>query len=364
MADASPSAPRRGVPEAKNDSGGARERKLPWTRRWLRARGRSLEITKAGYIFIALTLGIGFAAINSGSNLLHVVFGVQLGVVVASGMLSERMVSRVRPRRVVTSPLYAGVAGALRVDLENTSRRGVLFSVSVEDDDRFERAGTTTPVFSLALPSRGQTSLHASVTLPQRGRHPLPPAVVSTRFPFGLFVKRKEISESGTVLVYPRIRDLPALAPGAALIGDGERSGRIARSGEFHGLDEYREGQSMRRIHWPASARRGRLVVREMEGDGDRSWVLELGRGRAGDPDFESAVEDVASRAVSALREGGIAVGLRIGDELVVAPGGGAGQERRILDVLATVGFERTKEFGTVATSPPHSSPLAEGALE
>ena len=61
-----------------------------------RGTGNNIEITKAGYLFIALALAIGFAAINSGSNLLHIIFGVQLGVVVASGMLSERMVSRAR----------------------------------------------------------------------------------------------------------------------------------------------------------------------------------------------------------------------------------------------------------------------------
>ena len=63
-------------------------------RRFLSARGRSLEIAKAGWLFIVITLAVGFAAINTASNLLHALFGVQLGLIVASGALSERMVSR------------------------------------------------------------------------------------------------------------------------------------------------------------------------------------------------------------------------------------------------------------------------------
>ena len=96
---------------------GANAKKLSWMRRWLSARGRSLEITKAGFVFIGLTLAVGFAAINSGSNLLHVIFGVQLGVIIASGMLSESMVQRAKVLRRVSSPIHAGGRGALTVEL-------------------------------------------------------------------------------------------------------------------------------------------------------------------------------------------------------------------------------------------------------
>ncbi len=322
----------------------AGRRKLSWMRRWLSARGRSIEITKAGFVFISLTLAVGFAAINSGSNLLHVIFGVQLGVIVASGMLSERMVTRTGARRVVTSPLFAGAPGALRVDTHNRSERGVLYSVSIEDDDRFEGYGSMGPVFTLALGPDEQQSQHTSVTLPRRGRHRLPPAVAVTRFPFGLFVKRKEIDDAAEVLVYPRIRPIPGIGRGSAVLGEGESAGKIARAGEFYGLDEWRRGHELRRVHWPATARRGKLVVCDFEGEGDHTWILELGSGRAGEPAYEAAIEDLASRAVSALREGGFAVGLRVAGELVLPAASGAAQERRLLDLLATVGFEDPRD--------------------
>lgn len=332
-------------------------RKLKWSRRWLSARGRSLEITKAGFVFIGLSLAVGFAAINSGSNLLHVIFGVQLGVIVASGLLSERMVTRAKVRRGLTSPLFAGAPGAVKVDLRNPSERGVLYSVSIEDDERYQAMGSMAPVFSLAVAPLDEHSQYTTVTLPRRGRHRLPPAVVATRFPFGLFVKRKQLDEAAEVLVFPRISPTSGSGAGSQVEGEGEATGRLARNGEFYGLDEFRDGHDVRRVHWPATARRGKLVVVEHEGDGDRTRFLDLASGRAGDPSFESEVERVASLAVAALREGGVAVGLRIDDEVVVAPASGAAQERRLLEVLATLGFDDVREGSSLSGKERGATP-------
>src|SRR5262249_29487509 len=34
---------------------------------------------------------------------------------------------------------------------------------------------------------------------------------------------------------------------------------------ELHSVREYQEGESLRRVHWPSTARRGRLIVKELE---------------------------------------------------------------------------------------------------
>jgi len=317
-------------------------RKVPFYRRMLTAYGRSLEITKAGWLFIVLTLAVGFAAINSGANLLHVLFGCQIGLILASGMLSENMVQRARVRRRVASPLHAGSRGALIVELRNGSERGDMISVSVEDDDRIDSPDQSEPVFSVAV-AGGQTAiLHTSVVMSRRGLHPLPKAVIATRFPFGLFVKRREINHSDEdeerVLVYPRVHPVDVGELREFQRGQGEARGARARAGEFYGLAEYREGQELRRIHWPATARLGKAVVQEFEARGEAEQILGLATGRSGEPEFEAEVERVASQAVALLREGRVATGLRYGDTLVVEPDSGPSHERRLLDFLALVG--------------------------
>ena len=51
---------------------------------------RRLKVTKLGWWFMGLTLGIGLAAINTGNNLLFLVLGMLLASIVISGVLSEQ----------------------------------------------------------------------------------------------------------------------------------------------------------------------------------------------------------------------------------------------------------------------------------
>lgn len=318
---------------------GPKRPKISLLRRMLTARGRSLEITKAGWLFILLTLAVGFAAINSGSNLLHVVFGCQMGMIVASGVLSERMVRRAVVRRSVESNLHARAPAALRVELRNASPEGGLLAVSVEDDDRQTGGGAMHPVFSLALGPSERVHMGSTVVMPNRGLHRLPPAVVATRFPFGLFIKRRELPRGTQVLVYPPIHPVPIAHERVVHAREGESaSGAKARAGEFFGLREYRDGDDVQHVHWPATARLGRTVLREHESHGITEHWIELAPGVTGTPGFETRVEEAASEALALLRKAERTVGLKYANEIVVAPGLGPEQETRILGFLATAG--------------------------
>jgi uncharacterized protein (DUF58 family) len=317
---------------------GRKRPKRSLLRRALTARGRSLEITRSGWLFILLTLAVGFAAINSGANLLHAIFGAQMALIVGSGILSESMVRRTVARRVVVGEIFAGQPAAVNVELSNIDPRGEVFSVSVEDDDRHATDDACAPVFAVRIGAARTTKVPTTVVLTRRGRHPMPAAVVATRFPFGLFVKRRELARGEPLLVYPRIHEVQTTHAEDPLTELGDAPRRRARAGEFFALREYRDGDDLRRMHWPAVARLGRPVVRELESDGDRQLVLELDEGLTGDPGFEARVEQCASLAVASLARDGVAVGLRYAGELVVAPGSGDEQRRRVLGVLALVG--------------------------
>src|SRR5205814_7019129 len=102
-----------------------------------------------------------------------------------------------------------------------------------------------------------------------------------------------------------------------------------SRSGEFHGLREFRSGDDPRDIHWRTSARRGRPFVRELEEETGRIVMIVLETGAApvaGDPvrAFEDAVSLAASLAVALLRKG-LQVGLKT-DGAQVTPSSGTGQ--------------------------------------
>ena len=78
-------------------------------RRWFRP-PRRLKLTREGKYFIGITFGVGFAAINTGNNLLYLLLGMLLSLIVVSGVLSElslrelTVVRRLPPRAQVARP--------------------------------------------------------------------------------------------------------------------------------------------------------------------------------------------------------------------------------------------------------------------
>lgn len=80
-------------------------------------------------------------------------------------------------------------------------------------------------------------------------------------------VTPRVVSEPATVVVRPRLTALDGLFSDAGRVaGDGRRILlRRAAGFDFHSVRTYEQGESLRRVHWPTSARRGQLMVKELE---------------------------------------------------------------------------------------------------
>jgi uncharacterized protein (DUF58 family) len=100
-----------------------------------------------------------------------------------------------------------------------------------------------------------------------RGRYTLDAAEVVIEDPFGLQQVTVPVGEAGVLVVYPRLVDLDRLfSETGARAHEGRRMLIRRPSGfDFHGVREYQEGESLRRVHWRSTARRGRLMVKEVE---------------------------------------------------------------------------------------------------
>ena len=73
--------------------------------------------------------------------------------------------------------------------------------------------------------------------------------------------------EPATIVVRPRLTALDGLFSDAGrAAGDGRRVLLRRTAGfDFHSVRQYEQGESLRRVHWPTSARRGELMVKELE---------------------------------------------------------------------------------------------------
>jgi uncharacterized protein (DUF58 family) len=105
---------------------------------------RKLRPTRAGWVFFLLLFGVGFAALNTGNNLLYLVLSFLLAFLTLSGVLSESALRGIEVRRQPPREIYAGAEARVRVEIHNNQRRVPAFAVLVEDLVS-ESAGASTP---------------------------------------------------------------------------------------------------------------------------------------------------------------------------------------------------------------------------
>jgi uncharacterized protein (DUF58 family) len=112
------------------------------------------------------------------------------------------------------------------------------------------------------------------------GSYPWPAATMRIGGPLGLAWWPRRVAGEGVATVVPDLADGAERAPGNARAGEQRGSG-LGPGSEILELREYRRGDPLRRVDWKASARRGRLVTREMSQDQHLEVIVAIDVGRA-----------------------------------------------------------------------------------
>jgi len=235
---------------------------------------RRLRPTRDGWWFMGITVLVGMAAMNTGNNLLYLLLGMLLSLILASGILSESTLRGLEVARVLPGSVQAGQPALVGITVRNGKARLPSFSVEVED--LVGGQALDKRCWFLKVPA-GRTQRTAyRHQFAHRGLHRFSGLRLSTKFPFALFRKSRVVDLAGELVVLPRLHpiDRPPL-PLRGFLGD-DPQGMISRRGEFWGLREQRDGDDQRDIHWPSTAKRGRLIVREHEREEARRVTLFL----------------------------------------------------------------------------------------
>lgn len=243
-----------------------------WARLRLRWRPpRRLSFTREGKIIVLLSIALGFAAINTGNNLLYLLLGWLLSFIIASGILSEMTLRALSVERRPPPRIFAGEPFLMELHIKNGKPNRASYSIEVED------LQGKTPLdkrcYFLKIPE-GKTQRTAyRHTFVKRGLYTLTGYRLATKFPFALFRKSRDIDTPLDIVVYPARVPVPRPPPRTAVRGDAIAE-KLGRRGEFFGLRESRTGDDRRDIHWKSSARSGRLLVREYEDEFARRVVI------------------------------------------------------------------------------------------
>lgn len=135
-----------------------------------------------------------------------------------------------------------------------------------------------------------------------RGVHRFRGARVVSTYPLGLLAVRRAIEAPAELVVYP----VPAALAEARSTGEAlaEALGeRLTGAGDLQpaGLRDHRAGDEARAVHWRATARRGSLVVKELEGGGGEGLEVLVDR-RCSPEELDEALA-IVSAVVLLARE-------------------------------------------------------------
>jgi uncharacterized protein (DUF58 family) len=261
----------------------------------------------------ALAVLAGLLGFASGSVAL-LGFAVATAVLLALAFLSARRGLRgVEVRRSLPPSAFEDDLLTVDLVLENHAQRparfveaGDVFGAGLADRQSVLEPGPLPPMHRRILSYRAFVAR-------QWGLYTVGPLSVGSWDPLGLFFARRVLEHMDPFEVFPKAVEIGALAPQGGQSTLVPRDVTEAAAGQsllFRGVREFQPGDDVRRIHWPATARRGVPMLREYERDLEPIFTLFLDldrRGRAGlgrKSTLEHLVRTAASLLWTAHRRG------------------------------------------------------------
>jgi len=288
----------------------------------MKRRRYQVKVTAPGVIFIALTIILGIAAVNTGNNLLYLIAATMLSVMALSGLSSFINLLGLEFNLQPVSEIYALQKTLFVVQIKNKKRWWPSFLLGIRVNEQTK--------WLPYLPGSATSQTHVWIVFPHRGWQQLPPIVVFSYFPLHFFSRGFNLTLKQQYLVYPRpiFSTFSIKTFNEQGTSEGKRRGQ---EGEFRSLRDFIPGDSLRFVHWLATAKWSKFMVKEFANTGLKRIVLSL----SGDKNEVETELGKLTYLTNTLLKAGFEVGLKI-SSLYLPPRRGETQRRKILNILAT----------------------------
>jgi uncharacterized protein (DUF58 family) len=269
------------------------------------------DVTRAGLIYILISVVIGIAAINTGNNLLYVVVAALLSAILVSGVASAFVLRSLELDVHLPEHVFAARPLLARLLLRNTSSWLPSFSVrvvpakrKVRIKDRWQWEPYTLGLPRnrapqnqwLRLPDRRlrrvreqaekpilQESVYfpflapgqelradLEIKFPARGRYCEKNFGLATRFPFSFLMKTRRINLAREVIVLPIVESADQFLEVLPMVTGEFEAFVSGRGNDLYLIRDYMPDDSARHVDWKATARTGALKVREFSREDER----------------------------------------------------------------------------------------------
>ncbi len=295
------------------------------------------EVTRTGLVYIAITVVIAIAAINTGNNLLYIVVAALLSAILVSGIASARVLRHLELDVHLPEHVFAGRPMLARLLLRNLSGWLPSFSIRVVPSKRQSTKRWRWEAYTLGLPrnrppesqwlrvpdrrlrrvienpdkpilqqtvyfpflaARQELRADLELNFPARGCYREKDFGLATRFPFAFLTKTRRIALAREVIVYPMVEPPQEFFEVLPMV-TGEFAAFVrGRGNDLYRIREYMPEDSARHVDWKATARTGTLKVREFSREDERKLRIVFDNPRPGVVDttlYERAVHLAAS---------------------------------------------------------------------
>lgn len=245
---------------------------------------RRWRISREGLAYFAVWIGLLAVGLHQQANLILLIAGMAAGPIAAS--LLSRLVSLQHVRVSRRAPEFAFAGEPLVIDYSLENRRKYSAALALKVEDGLNPIDRAIPGATSVLPAVTFHRVAALTTdrlrwqgpAPARGRYQFAPIELVTGAPFGLMERRVAFPTDQELIVYPRVGQLSRkwtqLHRESTQTKRGRRHDRTAQQQEYHGLRDYRPGDSPRWIHWRTTARIGKPMVKEFEHQNEQDLAI------------------------------------------------------------------------------------------
>jgi uncharacterized protein (DUF58 family) len=248
----------------------------------------------------------GWAAVGAAAALVLLWVGFGESELLAGGIfllaavtLGALIVRRSRPNASLSrhiTPVHVHEGDRARVEIRLFARRAMRPLIIEDEVSRLGRAR-----FATGRAARNSSvSAHYEIVCRPRGVYQIGPAELIISDPFDLAAVRTIAGVVDRLVVFPSIEQLngfPTTRGHDPTVQAAHPSHAPSGGDDFFTLREYRQGDDLRRVHWPSSAKRDELMIRQLEIPWQsRALVLVDTRAQVHTPEtFEHTVKGAAS---------------------------------------------------------------------
>jgi len=287
-----------------------------------------MKLSREGKRFVLATVLISGASLNTGNNLIYLILSMMFSIIILSIVILKVNIKGIKLGVLQEKPIFANSPADINITLSN-KKKVPSYSVKV-----LMAEGSQGYAYFPKIPGLSHLSKTTSVFFPRRGKYGYNDIYFESSFPFIFFSERITAGVDGEVIVYPEIKEIDGIVPAIQNEKYETFQGKIGKSDSFSIIREFRYGDDYRNIHWKASAKTSKLMVKEYAYEEPRRITIILDNLRPYDNElFEKAVSFAASVSDRYLKDEFFVRLLTC--RKIIPFGSGKEQLLRLLDVLA-----------------------------